>query len=283
VVVKPLIVIVTGLSGSGKTVALRALEDTGFFCVDNLPPQLIDSFASTIMEKTDRTRFAIGIDVREKDLIPVVDETLASLRRKYAIDIIFLESDREALIRRYKETRRPHPLSGPGGPGIEEAIAQEAELLGALRAEADRIIDTSSFTPHQLRHLMASVYGGRENVMSVTLMSFGYKYGIPLNADLLFDIRFIPNPHFVPELRELTGLDPEVTKFVLESPQAGDFVARLLDFLGYLIPLYQKEGKAYLTIGVGCTGGRHRSPAIVDKIAPLIGKSVRVDVVHRDL
>ncbi|MEJ2313575.1 MAG: RNase adapter RapZ [Nitrospirota bacterium] len=279
---KPLIVIITGLSGSGKTVALRSLEDAGFFCVDNLPPQLIDPFA-TIMERANRTRFAIGIDVREKDLIPVVDETLASLRKKYTIEIIFLESDRESLIRRYKETRRPHPLAAPGGPGIEEAIAQEAELLGALRAEASRIIDTSSFTPHQLRHLMASIYGGREDVMNVTLLSFGYKYGIPLNADLLFDIRFIPNPHFVPALRELTGLDPEVMKFVLESPGTEDFLKRLMDFLAYLIPLYQKEGKAYLTIGIGCTGGRHRSPAVVDKIAPLVRKSVPVDVVHRDL
>jgi UPF0042 nucleotide-binding protein len=282
--VKPLIVIVTGLSGSGKTIALRTLEDAGFFCVDNLPPQLIDSFASTIMEKANRKRFAIGIDVREKDLLPVMGDSLKHLHKKYAIEILFLEAEKDTLIRRFKETRRPHPLSGPEGHGIEQSISEEIELLKPLKADAERVIDTSSFTPHQLRHLMASLYGGREDSMSLTLMSFGYKYGIPLNADLLFDARFIPNPHFVPELRELTGKDPEVKKFVLENPQSEDFIVRLSDFLNYLIPLYKTEGKAYLTIGIGCTGGRHRSPAIVEKLASLIEqKPLRIDIVHRDM
>lgn len=280
---KPLIVIVTGLSGSGKTIALRALEDAGFFCVDNLPPQLIDSFVSTIMEKANRARFAIGMDVRERHLLPVMDAALKTLRQKYTISIIFLEADKAALIRRFKETRRPHPLSSPEGPGIDQAIAEEIQLLSTLRAEADRIVDTSSFTPHDLRHLMSSLYGGQEDTMSLTLMSFGYKYGIPLNADLLFDVRFIPNPHFVPELRELMGTDPEVRSFVFESPETGNFVERLVDFLGYLIPLYRKEGKAYLTIGIGCTGGRHRSPAIVEKVASLLKGPNRIDIVHRDM
>jgi UPF0042 nucleotide-binding protein len=281
---KPLIIIVTGLSGSGKTIALRALEDTGFFCVDNLPPQLIDSFASTIMEKAHHTRFAIGIDVREKDLLPVMGDSLKHLREKYVIDILFLEAEKDTLIRRFKETRRPHPLSEPEGLGIEHAISEEIELLKPLKADAERIIDTSSFTPHQLRHLMSSLYGGRKESMSLTLMSFGYKYGIPLNADLLFDARFLPNPHFVPELRELTGKEPEVKKFVLENPQSEDFIIRLSDFLNYLIPLYRTEGKAYLAIGIGCTGGRHRSPAIIEKVASLIKQEpLRIDIVHRDL
>lgn len=235
------------------------------------------------MEKTDNTRFAIGMDVREKDLLPVMDSALGSLREKYSIIILFLEAEMEALIRRFKETRRPHPLSGIDRLSIEQAISEEAKLLKALRAEADRVIDTSSFTPHDLRHLMASLFGGREGSMSVTLMSFGYKYGIPLNADLLFDVRFIPNPHFVPELRELTGIEPTVKRFVLESAEAESFIERLTDFLGYLVPLYRKEGKAYLTIGIGCTGGRHRSPAIVEKIASLMKEPVRIDVVHRDM
>jgi UPF0042 nucleotide-binding protein len=284
--VKPLIVIITGLSGSGKTIALRALEDEGFFCVDNLPPQLIDSFAATTMEKAARTRFAIGIDVREKDLLPIMDTTVRPLHDKYAIDILFLEAEKETLIRRFKETRRPHPLSGPEGPGIEQAISEEIELLKPLRADAERIVDTSSFTPHQLRHLIASLYGGSagEDSMGLTLMSFGYKFGIPVNADLLFDARFLPNPHFVPELRELKGTDPEVKKFVLDSPQAGEFIDRFGDFLNYLVPLYVQEGKTSLIIGIGCTGGRHRSPAIVEKVASLMEeKPLRAHIVHRDI
>jgi UPF0042 nucleotide-binding protein len=282
--VKPLIVIVTGLSGSGKTIALRALEDSGFFCVDNLPPQLIDSFASTIMEKADRTRFAIGIDIREKDLLHVMDEALKHLRNKYTIEIVFLEAEKDALIRRYKETRRPHPLVGPEGPGLEEAISQETELLKPLKAEADRILATSSFNPHQLRQHMKSIYGNRKDSMGLTLISFGYKFGIPFNADLLFDARFIPNPYFVPELRDLNAKDPEVKKFVLENAQSKDFIKRLSEFLNYLIPLYKNEGKAYLTVGIGCTGGRHRSPALVEELASLIDqKALRIDIVHRDM
>jgi UPF0042 nucleotide-binding protein len=282
--VKPLIVIVTGLSGSGKTIALRALEDTGFFCVDNLPPQLIDDFTSTIMEKADRRRFAIGIDVREKDLLPVMGDAMRHLREKYSIEIIFLEADRDALIRRYKETRRPHPLSATGGTGLEQAISDEAELLQPIRAEADRIAETSQFTPHQLRQYMRSLYGSSEEAMGLTLISFGYKFGVPINADLLFDARFIPNPYFVPELKELTGKDPEVRKFVLGNTQSQDFINRLSEFLNYLIPLYQAEGKTYLTVGIGCTGGRHRSPALIEELTPLINqKSLRIDIVHRDM
>jgi UPF0042 nucleotide-binding protein len=282
--VKPLIAIVTGLSGSGKTVALRALEDTGFFCVDNLPPQLIDSFASTIMEKTERTRFAIGIDIREKDLLHVMDDALKHLRKKYSIEIVFLEADKNSLIRRFKETRRPHPLSTLKGTGLEQAISEEAELLKPLKAEASRIVETSSLTPHQLRDFVSSLYGAREDSMGLTLISFGYKFGIPINADLLFDARFIPNPYFVPELRELTGKSPEVKRFVLENPQSEEFINKLAEFLNYLIPLYINEGKAYLTVGIGCTGGRHRSPVLIEKLSSLIrAKSLPLDIVHRDM
>ncbi len=283
---KPLIVIITGLSGSGKTIALRALEDVGFFCVDNLPTELIDSFISTITEKSGRRRIAVGIDVREKDFLQVPDRVLNPLRERYDINVIFLEADSEALIRRYKETRRPHPLVGPGGPDITEAISMEIELLRTLRANADRIIDTSAYTPHQLRQFMSTRFGAGtvRDSLNVTLMSFGYKYGIPLNADLLFDVRFMPNPYFVPELRDLDGRDREVRDYVLNTPHAAEFIEKLGGFLHYLIPLYVEEGKAYLTIGIGCTGGRHRSPVIIEEIASAIkDEPVRVDTVHRDI
>jgi UPF0042 nucleotide-binding protein len=281
---KPSIVIVSGLSGSGKSVALRAIEDAGLFCVDNLPPQLIDSIASATTDKAPGV--AVGIDVREKEFLPVIDSVLSSLREKYSVTIIFLEAETEVLMRRFKETRRPHPLMAAGDRDIKAAIEDERELLGPLRELADRIVDTSSYTPHQLRHLMLSLYarGAAKETLSLTLVSFGFKFGVPLNVDLLFDVRFLPNPHFVPELRELRGTDEEVRKFVLERPETEELIDRLSGLLNFLMPLYLKEGKSYLTIGIGCTGGRHRSPAIVEKIASLIRRdSVSVEVVHRDM
>lgn len=283
---KSTIIILTGLSGSGKTVALRALEDSGFFCVDNLPPQLIDSFASIEASALGTRKMAVGIDVREKELLPVVESLLLPLRNKYNIEVVFLEAETDVLIRRFKETRRPHPL-GASGVGIEEAIASEKRLLQPLRDSADRIIDTSAYTPHQLRAFMISAFGsggvsgGR---MAVTLISFGYKFGIPHTADLLFDARFLPNPYFVPELRELTGADPRVAEFVLGSAEADEFANKISDLLDFLIPLYEKEGRAYLTVGVGCTGGRHRSPVIVERLASLLKRiAPSVDVIHRDI
>lgn len=281
--VKPSIAIITGLSGSGKSVALRALEDIGFFCVDNLPPQLIDSFAFTITEKVPR--IAIGIDIRERDFLPVVDAEIKGLRKKYTINIIFLEAENDVLLRRFKETRRPHPLTGHG-KDMQEAITTERDLLMPLRDNADRIIDTSSFTPHQLRHYMTSLYAHEavKDNMSLTLISFGYKFGVPQNVDLLFDVRFIPNPHFVPELKDLKGTDAPVRDFVLEKPEAVEFIKKLVDLLNFLIPLYRSEGKASLNIGIGCTGGRHRSPAILEKVASLIKQDyLDIATVHRDM
>lgn len=281
---KPAIVIVSGLSGSGKSVALRAIEDAGLFCVDNPPPQLIDSIASTTTDKAPGV--AVGIDVREKEFLPVIDSVLASLRLKYNVTIIFLEAETEVLMRRFKETRRPHPLMGAGEGDIQGAIEAERELLRPLRELADRIVDTSSYTPHQLRHLMLSLYaqGAARETLNLTLVSFGFKFGAPLNADLLFDVRFLPNPHFVPELRDLKGTDEEVRRFVLERPEAVELIERLAGLLNFLIPLYLREGRSYLTIGIGCTGGRHRSPAIVEKVASLISRdSLSVEIVHRDM
>ena len=294
---KPKIVIITGLSGAGKTVTLRALEDSGFFSVDNLPPELIDRLVEVESGGAGITRFAVGIDIREKAFLSSLDASLTPLRKKYDIEVLFLEADPDVLLRRFKETRRPHPL-GPSGIGSAEGLASPAEgaigaeikLLKPLRTSADRVLDTSAFTPHQLRSLISSLYGAKaankaeKGAMSITLISFGYKFGIPQGADLLFDVRFLPNPHFVPELKDLKGTDEPVRDFVFRGPETLEFIEKITGLLDFLIPLYIREGKAYLTIGIGCTGGKHRSPAIVERVSSLFGeKSLKVEVVHRDL
>ncbi len=280
------VVIITGLSGSGKSVALRALEDEGFFCTDNLPLTLIESFVSTISANGRTMRIGIGIDIREKEFLPSFRSVLGALRQKYLFDIIFLEAEKDVLLRRFKETRRPHPLASEE-VGLEEAIRQEITLLVPLRNEAGKVIDTSSYTPHGLRHAIASLFRtpGRAGAMSITLISFGYKFGIPQNIDLLFDVRFIPNPHFVPALRDLKGTDSTVQAFIFEKPASGEFMERTSSLLDFLIPRYMEEGKAYLTIGFGCTGGRHRSPAIVERMAQYIRRKTGIEpaVIHRDM
>lgn len=282
---KPTIVIITGLSGSGKTVALRALEDSGFFCVDNLPVTLINLFVSRLPKKGNITKIGVGIDIREQAFLSSMNSALMLLKKKYRTEIVFLEAEKGILVRRFKETRRPHPLS-PVSADIDQAIEKEKDMLQPLRKEADRIIDTSSYTPHQLRHFITSLYSNtrKSKAMSLTFISFGYKFGVPQNIDLLFDVRFIPNPNFIPELKELRGIDQPVKKFIFEKPQTKEFIKRLKGLLDFLIPLYIKEGKAYLTVGIGCTGGRHRSPAITEKIAMLIKKHpVEISAVHRDI
>ena len=266
--------------------ALRALEDEGFFCVDNLPVTLMESFISTVTANNRTMKIGIGIDIREKEFLPSFSSVLTALRKKCHIEIIFLEAEREALLRRFKETRRPHPLVSEG-VSMEDAVSREYAMLLPLRNEADRVIDTSSYTPHRLRHLISSFFkaSGTDSAMSITLISFGYKFGIPQNIDLLLDVRFIPNPHFVPALRELKGTDAEVKDFVFESASTGEFMERTSALLDFLIPRYAEEGKAYLTIGFGCTGGRHRSPAIVEAIADHIAKKhgIEPSVIHRDI
>jgi UPF0042 nucleotide-binding protein len=280
-----MVVIITGLSGSGKSVALRALEDEGFFCTDNLPVTLMESFVSIVKAHHQDTSIGMGIDIREKEFLPAFDSVLRSLKEHYPVQIIFLEAEKDILIRRYKETRRPHPLVSEG-VSLEDAISREAEMLLPLRKEADRVIETSSYTPHQLRHLISSYFktSPSYSTITVTLISFGYKYGIPQNSDLLFDVRFIPNPYFIPSLKELDGTNPAVREFVLEQPSTGEFLDKTSSLLKFLIPRYIEEGKAYLTIGFGCTGGKHRSPAIVERISALLKDyPLEVNVIHRDM
>jgi UPF0042 nucleotide-binding protein len=279
---KSTIVIITGLSGSGKTVALRALEDAGFFCVDNLPIGLIDSFASIVTKNRGIRRIGIGIDIREKEFLSGIDTVLDILKGKYRTEILFLEAEKDVLLRRFKETRRPHPLGG----NIEEAIQTEKERLAVLKTAADRVIDTSSFTPHQLRHLVTSIYRIRtgKKAMTVVLISFGFKFGVPQNVDLLFDARFLPNPNFVPELKPLRGTDRKVSDYVFKSETTRIFVGKVKELMDFLIPQYIKEGRTYLTIGIGCTGGNHRSPAIAEKLRSYLKKHpIDMSVVHRDI
>ncbi|MBI5739292.1 MAG: RNase adapter RapZ [Nitrospirae bacterium] len=275
-------VIVTGLSGAGKTVTLNAFEDGGFFCVDNLPTALIKSFVDLCSKTPSITRIAIGVDIRELKFLSYFSDIITDLRKKGGIEIVFLEATEDALVRRFKETRRPHPL---GFRDLKKALRKEVETLQAIREDADRIIDTSGLSPHQLRTLITKTFLSREPAkMSVGLISFGYKYGIPLESDLLFDVRFLPNPYFVKELRPLPGTSPKVRSFVLSQEATSRFFEKLTPLIEHLLPLYGQEGRNYLTIGVGCTGGRHRSPVIVEEIKRRLRKNkFNISVVHRDL
>ncbi len=282
------VVIISGYSGAGKTVALRALEDIGYFCIDNLPVALIGSFLATASEAHIGGRIGIGVDIREKALLGDAERQIEELRRQLPIEIVFLEAEPEVLIRRFKETRRPHPLMNtPELADLSIAIEREGNQLSALRGAADRIIDTSLYSPHQLRQLIISYYGKDtvDRQMSITVVSFGFKYGTPPGLDLLFDVRFLPNPYFIPELKALTGRHRELIDFVMGQADTSAFLGHMLPMLDFLIPRYVREGKSYLTIGVGCTGGRHRSPVIADRVASHLEstQTLGVNVHHRDL
>lgn len=278
----PRILIVSGLSGSGKTVALRAVEDAGFYCVDNIPVSLIGSLIDKISRSSGSGHIAIGIDIREKEFLGNINAAVASLRKRFPLQILYLEAESTVLVRRFKETRRPHPLGG----SIEEAIKSEKKVLSGLKANADRVIDTSTLSPHELRKLVTSLYAPQagHKDLAVSIISFGFKYGIPQNIDLLFDVRFLPNPHFVPDLRELTGRDKKVSDFVFAQSVTKQFIKKVKDLLAFLIPHYIREGKSYISIAIGCTGGRHRSPAIVEELARFLAKkNLDLHIIHRDI
>jgi RNase adapter protein RapZ len=278
-------VVVTGLSGSGKSTALRVLEDLGFYCVDNLPVALLPRFIELWESSREEVhRVALGIDARERLFLGGFQAVFADLRRAgVRLEVIYLEASDEALVRRFSETRRPHPAADGGS--VEDGIRREREALRELREVADRIVDTSPFTVHELRAALRDMLArADEPTLTVSLVSFGYKYGLPTDADLAFDCRFLPNPFFVDELRPKTGLDPAVAAWVLERDDARELLRRLEDLLVFALPRYQHEGKSYLTVAVGCTGGRHRSVVLVEELRRTLERSgARVLVRHRDV
>ena len=279
----PQIVVVTGLSGAGRSTALRVLEDAGFFCVDNLPPGLAPALLALVSSEGKLERVGLGIDVRTGAFLSGAEETLSELEAAgHQVQVIFLDCADDVLVRRFSETRRPHALSRTGD--LQQAIARERERLAGLRARADIVVDTTELSVHDLRrHLIE--YIGRDSgrpSMVVRLLSFGFKYGVPVDADLMFDLRFLPNPHFVEELRPKTGMDPTVAAYVMEAPETQDLLRHLRPLLDYALPQYAAEGKAYLTIAIGCTGGRHRSVAMTEELGRQLGESHEVVVFHRD-
>lgn len=280
------LVVITGLSGSGKSLAARCLEDMTFFCVDNLPVNLILQFYELLQRSGSAIpRGAIVVDAREREFLAEFPETLASLKAKGApVTLLFFECTDEILKRRFSESRRPHPMQEAGG-SLEKALQDERTILGPLRDVADRIIDTSRFTAHELRAFLKAAFGEHPGTaLNVHIVSFGFKYGVPAEADLLFDVRFIPNPYFVERLRPLNGKDAEVKAFLDARPETKPFIDKVTDLLDFLIPRYASEGKSYLTITIGCTGGKHRSVALAETVRDhLVASGVPVSVTHRDL
>lgn len=289
------VVVVTGSSGAGRSTALRALEDLQFFCVDNLPTLLVRQAVESC-EAGGIHRLALGIDVRVGSFLDGASAALKELAASgRELHIVFLDASNEALIRRFSSTRRPHPLStaataGAGGPvgAVLEGIQIERERLAPLRALATHVLDTTRLSVHDLRRRIIDEFGpgsGRANRMRTRILSFGYKYGVPVDADLLFDVRFMDNPYFVEGLREFSGLDEPVASFVLGLPDAREFLDRVLPLLEFALPRYEAEGKSYLTIAIGCTGGRHRSVTIAERLCELLRARFtgQIDVSHRDV
>jgi UPF0042 nucleotide-binding protein len=279
-------VIITGLSGAGKSHAIKCFEDMGFFCVDNLPTTLIPTFADLVARSHQTaSRVALGVDVREGEYLTHLLDTLGELRgRGHAVEVLFLEASEEALVRRYRETRRRHPLAPEGN--LVEGIRAERKALSTMREVADRIVDTSTLTVHQLKDRLIEMYvsPGQRTGLTISLVSFGFKHGVPFDADLVFDVRFLPNPHFVEGLRPLDGRDARVREFILSHAESRELLRRLEDFLGFVLPAYQREGKAYLTVAIGCTGGRHRSVALVEELKGFLQRlGLAASVVHRDM
>ncbi|MBV9743278.1 MAG: RNase adapter RapZ [Acidobacteriia bacterium] len=281
---KPELVAITGLSGSGKASVLKALEDLGFYSVDNLPIELIPKFAELIRDNPAIRSAAIVVDVREGTGLGRFPEVLASLRRLVEAKLIYLEADDATLLRRFSETRRPHPLGGERS--VAKSIAAERAQLAPIRAAADLIVNTSKFTVHELREFIGERFRGARDQSQILIYvtSFGYRNGVPADSDLVFDVRFLPNPNYIPRYKNLTGKNPGVIRYIRSFPQTREFIARISDLLIYLLPHYIAEGKSYLTIAFGCTGGQHRSVMIADEIRDrLAAGGFKAKVNHRDM
>ena len=278
------LVILTGLSGSGKSTVLRAFEDMGFYCVDNLPIDLIPIFAEIhAAGEGDFARAALLVDAREGLQLEKLPPLLKHLKKDHPVTLVFMEANEDALLRRYSETRRPHPLGK--NYSVRESLRHERALMEPIRKLADVVIDSSQFNVHELRHFVTNRFRNPDRrPMLVSLVSFGYRYGVPSDADLVFDVRFLPNPHFVPRLRPYTGKHPKVRQYIRSFPQTGEFLRRIQGLLTYLIPHYIREGKSYLTIAFGCTGGKHRSVMMAESVSKALEKrKYSTKVVHRDL
>ncbi len=280
------VILITGLSGSGKSSAARALEDEGFFVVDNLPLTMLTQLLGMVdQESGPADNVAVVVDVRNREFLAGYHDILRQVRDAgHTLDIFFFDAGDEVLIRRYSETRRRHPLGTDGG--VVDGIASERRLLSGLRDLATVVIDSSKLTTHQLREKVLQIVNRGEETapLLVQVQSFGYRYGIPPESDLVLDVRFLPNPHFVPELQPYTGLDPAVSAYVLDQPVCREFLQRLTDLFSFLLPQYRKEGKSYLTISIGCTGGRHRSVAVAEALRPALHlEGTVLELSHRDV
>jgi UPF0042 nucleotide-binding protein len=282
------LMVVTGLSGAGKSQAIRALEDLGFFCIDNLPIALIPTFVDlTVRDEEARRRVAVVVDVREGANLSQLPAVYRTLKRRTDVQatLIFLEAKTEALVRRFSETRRPHPLGR--GKSAAEGVAEEQRRLAPIRKLADHVLDTTRLTVHDLRRQILALGGGEATTtaLSVTLISFAFKRGVPTDADLLFDVRFLKNPYFVPGLRPLSGLDRKVARYVLGVPEAKRFMTLTTSLMRFLLPQYVAEGKAYLTVAIGCSGGQHRSVAIAEALGRALRRTrgVQLRVQHREV
>lgn len=279
------LVIITGMSGAGKSVAVRSFEDLGYYCVDNLPPALLPKFLELMRDSTNNIRkVALVMDLRGREFFDSLFDALDSLYKENWLEehIIFLDATDETLVSRYKETRRSHPLSVGDLP--LNGIHKERELLDKLRGRAKRIIDTTDLKPKELREKIVSLYKEEEqDIFSVNFVSFGFKYGMLMDADLVFDVRFLPNPHYVPHMQPLTGLNPEVASYVFKWKETKVFCEKITDLLDFMLPQYKKEGKSQLVVAIGCTGGQHRSVALSEYFAKKLGENYITHISHRDI
>jgi UPF0042 nucleotide-binding protein len=280
----PELVIITGLSGSGKGTVLKCLEDLGYYSVDNLPIELIPKFAELTKASPQIARAALVVDIREGEGLQRFPGLYQRIRRSIRTTLLFLEADDDALMRRFSETRRPHPLGTQRS--VARSIKAERQLLAPIRALADHIVNSSKFTVHELRDIIAEKFrgGAEQSRIMVYVTSFGYRNGVPVDSDLVFDVRFLPNPNYIPQFKKLSGRHPSVARYIRSFPQTTEFVERISDLLVYLIPHYIREGKSYLTIAFGCTGGQHRSVMIADEMRRRLARAgFKTKVTHRDI